>query len=426
MLWAANVGDNQIFSAPGLMPIDASPLKPGDDPKPDTYPMEQWTAQMNQYAKSIDTHMPTSMVAIANLFLRNSHQLGLQAAQTLNRKVRDQIFNAAISGWTVADGAQTGVTTLRGKRLNGFTRARHPALAAKFDLVSSSNPLSITIFDTTPAAVVRSVTGFTADNPGDEVGPGTLTLATAVTVLDRAYVVSSDATQTVWVGGGNKVDDIGSTDLPTLGSIRTAVSNFRQQNVPEHPDGNFHSHLDPTSESLIFQDSEFQRLLTALPDSYFYSQFAIGKLLGTVFFRNTENPVPETVIGGGAAGATPAFDLRDPFPGEMWNNGSSTTGVKIHRILFTAQGGVMEYYNDMSQLITEAGLNGKLAEPNVVNNGIEVFSDRIQLVIRAPQNRLQDLVSVSWRFMGDWPLRTDAATGNASRYKRFSVVNHGE
>jgi len=145
-----------------------------------------------------------------------------------------------------------------------------------------------------------------------------------------------------------------------------------------------------------------------------------------VFFRNTENPVPETVIGGGAAGATPAFDLRDPFPGEMWNNGSSTTGVKIHRILFTAQGGVMEYYNDMSQLITEAGLNGKLAEPNVVNNGIEVFSDRIQLVIRAPQNRLQDLVSVSWRFMGDWPLRTDAATGNASRYKRFSVVNHGE
>lgn len=424
--WAANVGDNQIFSAPGLMSVDARPIVPGEDPTPDTYPMEQWTAQMNQYAKSIDTHMPTSMVAIANLFLRNAHQLGLQAGQTLNRIARNRIYNAAISGWTVADGAQAGVTTLRVKRLNGLTRARNPSLAAgsqvKFDLVSSSNPLSVRIFDTTgPAEVTRSITGFTPDTVGDEVGPGTITLSASVGVADRAYVVAADATQTVWVGGGNKVDDIGNTDLPTLANIRTAVSNFWQQNVPEHPDGRFHAHLDPTSNALIFADAEFQRLLTALPDYYMYRQFALGELLNTVFFRNSECPTPETVVGG----TTATFDARDPFPGELFNTGA-TSGVKVHRILFTAQGGVMEYYSDMSQLVTEAGLNGKLAEPNIVNNGIEIFTDRIQMVIRAPMNRLQDLVSTSWRFMGDWPVRTDAAVGNASRYKRFSVINHGE
>jgi hypothetical protein len=424
--WPAGLGDTQIFSAPGLMPVDARPLTPGQDPEPDVYSMEQWQAQLQQYAKSIDTHMPTSMVAIANLFLRNAHQLGMQAAQTLNRVVRNRMFNAAISGWTVADGAQTGVTTLRVKRLNGLTRARRPDLAAgspvRFDLVSTTNPLVVRIFDQTgPAEVSRNITGFTPDTPGDEVGPGTVTLNTAVTVLDRAYVVASDATTTVWVGGGNKVDDLGTTDLPTLASIRTAVANFWQANVPEHPDGRFHAHLDPVSQALIFNDSEFRQLLTALPDYYMYRQFALGELLNTVFFRNSEAPVPESVIGG----STATFDQRDPFPGELFNTGAST-GMKVHRILFTAQGGIMEYYSDMSQLLTEAGLNGKVGDAVIVNNGIEVYSERIQLVIRAPLNRLQDMVSTSWKFMGDWPVRTDAATGNASRYKRFMVINHGE
>ena len=423
--WPAGIGDTQIFSAPGLMPIDARPLLPGQDPDPDTYPIEQWSAQLNQYAKSIDTHMPTSMVAIANLFLRNAHQLGMQASQTINRIVRNRMFNAALCGWTVADGAQTGVTVLRVKRLNGLTRARSQLAGGsnvRFDFVSSTNPLSVTIFDTTPALVTRNIIGFTPDVNGDEVGPGTVTLSAAITVLDRAVVFTADATSILRVGGGNSIDSLTpGTDLPTLASIRTTVAAFWQQNVPEHPDGRFHAHLDPTSQALIFADPEFQRLLTALPDYYMYRQFALGELLNTVFFRNSESPVQETVIGG----PTATYDLRDPFPGELFIGGTSAGG-KVHRILFTAQGGILEYYNDMQALLTEAGMNGKIADPRIVNNGIEVFSERIQLVIRAPLNRLQDLVSTSWRFMGDWPTRTDAATGSASRYKRLTCIEHSE
>ena len=81
--WPSGVGDSLIFSSPGLIEPDAEPLVPGEDPEVATYQVEQWEAQLNQYGKAIDTHMPTSMVAIANLFMRNAQQLGLQAAQTI-------------------------------------------------------------------------------------------------------------------------------------------------------------------------------------------------------------------------------------------------------------------------------------------------------------------------------------------------------
>jgi hypothetical protein len=315
---------------------------------------------------------------------------------------------------------------MRVKRLNGFTRARNPLLTGtnqvRFETVSASNPLAVLIYDN-GAEVANTVVAYLPDTPGDEYGPGVLTLGTANTsVANRAYVKAVDATNIVRSGGGNKVDDITGIDLPTLADVRSAVSRFWQDNVPEHADGRFHCHIDPISQAKVFQDTEFQRLLTALPDYYVYRQFALGEMLNTVFFRNSECPVSETVVGG----STASFDARDPFPGELFNNGNASTGVKIHRMLFTAQGGIMEYYSDLAALLTEAGMVGSVGDARIVNNGIEVFSDRIQMIIRAPLNRLQDTVSTSWKFIGDWPTRTDAATGSAARYKRMAVIEHGE
>lgn len=426
-VWPANVGDSMVFTGVGLVKPKMKPLQPGSDPLPSSYQAEQWTATLQQYADSIDTHMPTSIVAIANLFLRNAQQLGMSAGQALNRIVRDRMYNAAESGWTVADGAQAAVTTISVKRLNGFTKARRPDLplgsAVRFDPVSTNNPLVVTIFDSALAApVTRSVVSFSPSIPGDEVGPGTITITGgAVTVADRGYIYSADRSNVVRVGGGNSVDSIGSGDLLKLSDIRAAVARFWQENVPEHADGRFHAHLDPTSQAQVFGDAEFQRLLTSLPDYYMYKQFALGELLNTVFFRNSECPVPETVEGG----LTATYNPDDPFAGELYNNGT-TSGVKVHRALFSGQGGIYEYHQDLSGLLTDAGVTGKVGEPRVTNNSIEVFTDRIQLILRSPLNRLQDLVSTSWKFIGDWPVRTDATTGDASRYKRFVEIQHGE
>lgn len=420
-LWPNNVGDNMVFTGTGLITPKARPLAPGSDPAPSTYQAEQWEAQLQQYADSIDTHMPTSIAAIANLFLRNAQQLGLSAGQTMNRIVRNRMFNAAGAGHTVADGIQNAVTTLRVKRLNGFTKARRPDLAAgspvRFSAVTTNNPLAVTV-----AGVANTVIGFSPDNIGDDLGPGTLTLSAAATVADRDAVLAGDRTSTVYVGGGNRTDDIGAGDVLTLAAIRTAVARFWSQNVPEMPDGRFHAHLDPTAQSQIFSDAEFQRLLTSLPDYYMYKQFAVGELLNTVFFRNSENPLPETVTGG----STGAFSLDDPFAPELFSNGNSATGVRMHRTLLTGASAIFEYYQDLSALVTEAGITGKVGQPSINNNGIEVMTERIQLIFRAPLNRLQDLVSTSWKFIGDWPMRTDVTTGDAARYKRVQQIITGE
>lgn len=420
-LWPANIGDTMVFTGVGLIRPKMKPLTPGQDPAPSDYAKEQWTAQLQQYADTIDTHMPTSITAIANLFLRNAQQLGLSAGQSLNRLTRNKLYNAAVSGHTVADGGQGPTTTLRVKRLNGFTRSRVGGSTVRYETVSGSNPLPIKVFDQAgPAEVSRNVTGFTPDTAGDEIGPGTLTLDVAVTVLDRAYVIADDRTFLVRVGGGFKVDDVGSNDVLRLADVRSGVARFWQMNVPEQPDGRFHCHLGPTSQAQIFADPEFQRLLTSLPDYFMYRQFALGELLGCVFFRNSEAPIDATVDGG----PTATYSQDDPFAGELFNSGAAT-GVPIHRPLFVGQGGIYEYYQDLGQLITDAGVTGRVGEPSITNNGIEVMSERIQLIIRAPLNRLQDSVSTSWKFIGDWPVRTDATTGDAARYKRILAIEHG-
>lgn len=424
--WPGGTGDTHLFTAPGLIAPNVAPMRPGTDPTPVDYPVEQWFAQLQQYAGTIDVNMPTSMVAIADLFLRGAHQIGLQGAQSINRAVRDRLYNAAESGWTVVDGAQTTTTTLRIKRLNGFTRARNPNLAAasqvRFDFVSSTNPLAITVYDN-GAATANTVIGFSPDTPGDEFGPGTITLGTQVTsCADRAYIYTADRSGRYLVGGALKTDSLTSSNIPTLADVRTAVSGLRLNNVPKHADGRYHCHYDPISESKLFADQEFQRLFTALPDYFVYRDFAIGEIMGTVFYENTEAPIASTVVGG----TTATYDARDPFAPELFHNGNASTGMPLHHMLFTGQDATFEYFSDLGELISEAGINGKVADAKIVNNGIEVMADRIQMIIRGPLNRLQDQVSISWKLIADWPMRTDAAAGDAKRYKRCVACVHGE
>lgn len=426
-----NIGDTVIMSAPGLMDADLQPLTPGQDPLPADYGKEQWEATVQQWAGSIDTHMPTSAVAAVDLFLRNGTQLGLKAAMSLNRLVRERMYNAALSGQTVTDAAAlAAATTISVRRLNGFTKARRPDLPAgspvRFAAVSTNNPLPITITLATGALHSASVTAFTPATTGDEIGPGTLTFTPALPsgVNDRAAVLALDKSVLVRVGGGDTIDSVGNNDLFKLKDVRTALARFRNSNVPEFDDGKYHCHMSATSEQQLFGDPEWQRLNTGKVDGYPYEQFAIGVVLGTVFVRDSECPVRETVKTVGNDGVT--YTTQDPFAGELFTNESATTGVRVHRPLFVAQASIFEYYLELMQLITEAGVQGKVGSARITNNGIEVMAERIQMIIRQPQNRLQDMVSTSYKFIGDWPVRTDVLTGDGARLKRLVAVEHGE
>lgn len=429
--WDASWGDEVIRTGTGFIKPDVKPLRPGTDPVPTSYDREQWSATKRPYGQTIDEHMPTSASALASMILDKAKKMAVAAAQSMNRKVRQVLYNTAVAGHTTADGAQAAVTTLRVTSLNGFTRARRPDLAqgspVRYEAVSSTNPLKIKVYDTSPAEVSRTVTGYTPDIAGDEQGPGTLTLNAAVTVSDRAYVIADDRTNLIRVGGGKKVDDVGASDLLTFADVRSMVSRFQTSNVPTHPDGRYHCHIDPISVAQLYGDAEWQRLLTGVPDYLPYKNFTLGEVLNCIFYRNNEVPqdfnVQSSATGDAPTGfSDEEYNEHEGLAAEVFTAG----GVKVHRPLFTGFGGLIEYFEDFDNQVTEAGLQGVKMSTSVQNNGINVMADRTWLMLRAPQNRMQDMVALTWKFAGDFVFRTDGATGGAARYKRVGVIEHGE
>ena len=431
--FAGGIGTTMTFTGAGLIATDGRAVNPGDEPTARAYSVEHWFATIRQYGGFIPTHMPSSAVAIADLFLRNAHQLGIEAGQTTDKKVRNAMYNSATSGWTNATSASTS-TSLKVARLNGFTRARNTT-TGNFDPVSASNPLTIHVYDS-GADTTNTVVGFTADtNPdgsgGGELGPGTLTLGTTATsIASRAYVISSDRSNLVLAGGGSSIDDLGSTDTITLSNVRSVVAQMRTSSVPVHPDGRYHGHLDPTSESELFGDTEIQRLNVAMPDYFMYKDFVITDIMGVAFIRNPLCPTSDTVNGAsgttvlGSTAGTSYWDNTDDFAAEVYTKGSSSTGLPVHRALISGQGGCMEYYLPLDLLLTTAGITGQIAEPSITNNGIELNTDGIQFLIRAPLNLWQDQVPVTWKIIADWPVRTDALAIGSQRYKRFGTIAH--
>lgn len=413
-LWAVNLGANQTFTRTGLIKPTTRPLNPGVEPTPKSYAIEQWEATAQQWADSIDTHMPTSYVTLASQYLRNMHQLGLHSGQSLNRVVRDKLFNAYVAGNTVVKAGGIGAgATIPVVNLDGFTRK---LFNGRPTVVSAANPLPITVGPSGAPVYTGVITGFTSDIPGDEIHGGTLTVSPAHAGLAaRLAVLAGNRARVLYSGGGDRVDDIIATDVFRLADVRNAVSQLRTNNVPPHEDGSYHFHLDPTSENQIFGDNEFQRLNQSIPDYIHYRRFAAAFLLNCTFYRNTEAPTPATVDEDPSTGFTTGFELSNP------------AGIVIHRPIVTGQGAVEEKYLDESRYISEAGVQGKIGEFAVVNGGVQVMTERIRLVLRAPLDRLQQQTSASWSFSGDWPIPTDeTALSSPAAYKRAVVICHGE
>jgi hypothetical protein len=412
-LWPVNLGANQTFTRTGLVRPTTRPLQPGVDPVPATYGIEQWEATAQQWASSIDTHMPTSYVTLASQYLRNMHQLGLHAGQSLNRVTRDKLFNAYTAGNSVVSTTTGAGVSVPVVNLNGFTRKLFNGRPTP---VSAANPIGIRIFSGATLIYTGNVTAFTPDIAGDEIHSGTLTVSPAHTgITARDAVLADNRSVILYTGGGDQIDDISAADQFALRDIRAAVAQLRFNNVPTHEDGSFHCHLDPISEQQIFGDNEFQRLNQSMPDYIHYRKLAAAYVANTTFYRNTEAPTTATVDNDPATGFTTGFELTNP------------AGIAIHRPIFTGLGAIEEKYLDESRYISEAGVQGKIGEFAVTNGGVQVMTERIRLVLRAPLDRLQQQTSSSWSFSGDWPIPTDAtAISSGAAFKRSVIVVHGE
>ena len=412
-LWPVNLGANQTFTRTGLIEPTTRPLDPNTDPDDATYDIEQWEATAAQYGRSIPTSMPTSYVSLASQYLRNMHQLGLNSGQSMNRLFRDKLFNAYVAGNTVTTAAALiTATTITVANLTGFTTN---LFNGRQTVVSAANPLPITI-----PALGQSVNviGFTPAVGTDPIHGGTLTLDAGLSAAlpSRSAILAVNRSRLIYSGNaGNRVDDITPAKQFALVDVRRAVSQLRFDNVPPHEDGTYHCHLDPVSELQIFGDNEFQRLNQSIPDYIHYRRFAVAHLLNTTFYRNTEAPTTSTCSQNPKIGFTTGFELTNP------------AGVVIHRPIFTGMGAQEEKYLDENRYISDAGVQGKIGEFAIVNMGIQVMTERIRLILRAPLDKLQQVTSVSWSWSGDAPIPSDAtALTSPAVFKRSVIVCHGE
>lgn len=418
--WGTSAGTEILMTRPGLLQPIVKPMAPGVDPTPQVVSYEQWIARLERYCGTIDTHMPTSVVANSDLFLRNIHQLGLQAGQSLNRIPRNTLFKSYLSGHTVSiAAAAAGATAIRVASLNGFTEVVLTGTNVRPAAVSAASPLPVTI----TGIGVRNVIGFTPDNPDDPSGPGTLLLSAALGgagIAARVPVLSSQRPAIIRAGGGTSVDAIGAGDTFSLQDAINAVNRLRKNNVQPHEDGYFHAHISTDGNAQVFTDTAFQRLNTSLVDHTYYQEAFLGTIAGIAFYLNNESPDWNNT-GARTATGTNAFYSED-IGAETTNEG----GINVGRIIVTGRGAMVEKYLDEKSYVSEAGITGKVGEFTVVNAGVEVQTENVRLILRAPMNRLQDQVAASWSITTSFACPTDISAGTAEKFKRCVVIEHAQ
>jgi hypothetical protein len=422
-LWKANTGEVLIFTKKGLLPVSLTPLTPLTDPIPQTYNVEQWQAEAHQYGTALDTHMPTSNVTLASKVIEDTQQLGLNAGQTLNTLVRDKLYQAYLGGNTTAiDTAAIGATQIHVSSLNGFLQVNSGGTIVP---VSPAAPIAVTF--PSAATTDNTVVGATPDVAANPLGAGIIFLSAAIAganVTTRHSVLATNRSVIHRVGGTTSVDGITGTDIVTLTDIIDAVQVLTTNNVPRHADGLYHCHLNPQAVAQLYRDADWVQLHEGLPDSLAYKELVIGKKAKCLHYENTENPNSTNVgtVANGLLYSTGAGSSvgSAQLGGEITNN----AGINIGRCIITGRGAIYEKYLDESGFLSEAGVTGKIKPFQVVNNGAAILTERIRLILRSPQDRLQQVISQAWSWSGDFPIPSDVLTGSNARFKRAIVIEH--
>lgn len=417
--WPEHAGTEMLFTRPGLMAPVTKPLAPGADPDPQNVSYEQWVARLFRYGNSIDTHMPTSVTANGDLFVRNIHQLGLNAAQSMNRVTRNSLYQPYLGGSTnMIAAAGSGDTQIQVAAVNGFTDVVLIATTVRPVPVSSVTPLPITIKNA-GADINVNVIGYALANPNDPFGPGTLFLdaAVGVSVASRTPVLSSARPNIARAGGGFSVDAISASDVLQLQDFINLVNNsMRRNNVMPHEDGFYHVHIPPEGSAQLFTDQVMQRLNTGLPDGAYYQTAFVGTMANCVFM--SDNECPDNTNSGALTPTTGLAVYAEDIGAEVVNN----TGVRIGRAIVTGRGCLQERWLNEKAFVTEAGVTGKIGEFSTMNNGLAIETLRTQLILRAPINRTMDRIAATWTTTTSFAAPSDISSGGPQRYKRAVVV----
>ncbi|MFJ2579974.1 hypothetical protein [Kitasatospora aureofaciens] len=375
--WQSNLGDTKTFTRPGLLAPQTIAIT-GSDASAGTYNVEQYSVTMDQYGYAIDTNMLTSSMSLASKFLEDAKILGINAGQSINQIARNKLYAAYAGGRSWATAGTSSSTSLVVQSANGFGTVLSNGVPVP---VSGATPLNITI-----GGVANTVTGVNTST-------NTLTLGTAATVAAGAAVVAASAPVTIRATGANSAYDLTSSNLATFAMFRSAVARLRKANVPTIG-GYYVTHIDADTEAQLFSDSDFKQALQGRVDSPVFRDLSIGRFGGIDWVRNIECPT----IAGGSSGS-----------------------LTVHRpIVLGANALVGAPFENMGSMLAGTGVEDvpEIAMVDVAQGA------QVARIIRPPQDRLQQVVSTSWSWVGDYGVPSDALTGDAALYKRAVVIEH--
>ena len=440
--WAGGLGSTSIMTRGGLLTPNTVPIT-GSDAGVSSYGFEQYQLQMNQYGGSIDTNMATSAMALASKFLEDNTKLGIMAAQSLDLVAQASLYGAYSGGNTYTTGAQSttytpvadltgfGQTLVADSTTNTNAAEGNQGVAVpSLVQVSASNPgyflngvqgiWSYTGWQQLGAAGTQG----TATNPA---GAGNLSGCVAVSGVLGAMAAGQSIVTCLpactGVYGGNNVVattysplapyivrpnaktsqwGLQSTDVATLATFRNAVTRLKSQHVPQLK-GAYTAHVTPQTVAELFLDTEFQSAYRGgaattspvYPDNVVGSNIGgdatfLGRLAGIDWIENTVTPV----VYNPAAG----------FQGAIYRN-----------IVVGADALIKGPFQD------QAGLLASMTSGSTVE--IKELGGVVR-ILRAPLDRLGQVLSSTWSWIGGYTTGSDILTGDNAVYKRAVIVEH--
>lgn len=370
---------------------------------PSSFSVEQYSFTMQQYNDTTDTNMMQELAGIANQLFANSRNSGVQAAQSMERIARFKLFSSYLGGNSRVrtDLGASSTTTCHVDDIRGFQTVLVNGVVTG---ISSTNPLTVTEIANTAGGVSQTltVTGFTVDSPNNSSIPdgvsGVLTFNAATSPVNLDSLLATNSAKIIRPFSKTATSLLSGSDVLTMSLVEDAVAYLRDNGVPEMADGTYHCILDNTSMRQLFADQDFKVLYAGRANTPEFRDQDVTRLMGVTFIPTTETYVQ-------LPNATAGINTRVRRP-----------------IVLGAECIIQGNFEGIDSWIAREGLS-PINDVFLINN--------VAQVVRPPLDRLGQVASQSWFWIGDFAVPTDVTattsiipTASSALYKRALVLEH--
>lgn len=411
-MFSAKIGETLTKTRTALFPATTTPIATASNTDlnnglTSTYwGLEQYIMTLNQYAFTTDLNLTVERFAIGEIFLQNARKLAEGAARSIETLARNALFNTALGMNTRvlttlgSPGTTVAVDDIRGFG-NSWTSSNVPVA------VSSSNPLSVTFIQagaysngansSNTTGGTYNVIGVTADGSNVSTTPngisGTLTFASNVAVNDATAgnaVVAAVAPVIQRPFNRASTKQLGAGDVLTMDMLLQAKQTLAANSVEPFSNGRYRLIVDPFQALPLYNDTAFQRFQIGHTESPEYRRGVIADVFGIEIVETT-------------------MAQRQSINGSM-----------VSRGLLLGNGVGIE--SDWTP-------TGYGALRNQLEDELISVVDGVAHITRPPLDRLGQVITQSWTYVGGFVLPTDLTTStstiptaNNSAWKRLVVL----